>query len=411
MRKQLTERGRGTATVQESTTTGSRYRVRLIEGPRWGSSGYYTREALDSAPAVFGGAKVYLDHPGAQEDKDRPERSLRDLVGHIDQSVTREADGVWSALNVLPHMKELVESLASNGDLDMSIRAVAEATPGEVDGRTGYLIKRFLGAYSVDLVTEAGAGGRVFELIESARNHTPVQEAATNDRRDQLQRVLRVTPVAAAMSSRDEPDSWSYLEDFDEDQSLVWFMNQGRYWEQSFSVAEDDMSIALEGEPTEVRPITTYHPVTSTGPNPLKEAAMPTIDEARLAELTEAANRVSVLEAERDEALQRAEAAESQARQSALGAYETTVSAALSESTLPALAQERVRRDLTLAEGADIPADAATLIEARINEEKTYLDKVTESTKRPLGFGAAGKPELIESYTNPWGRTINTKGA
>lgn len=407
MPKVLTERATGAARLIQEAAGGPRYRIRLIEGPRWGSSGYYTGEALDSAPAAFAdGTKVYLDHPTASDESERPERSLRDLVGSV-SDVVRESDGAWGVLNVRPHMAELVESLASGGDLDMSIRATAEAKPGEVDGRRGLIITRFIEGRSVDLVTEAGAGGRVFELIESARANAPVEEATSNDRADQLRRALN------AAYGDPERDRFVWLREFD-DVARVAFYEQGRAtWREPYTPADDDLSVSLDGDPIEVRPVTTYHPVTSAGPvgesspaNITKETAME-ITEAKYAELTAAADRVTALEAERDSAIQRAEAAEADARKVTREAYESQITAALNASDLPTPARDRVADALHLDESADVPTDPTAAITAAIEAERTYVASLAGPQRR-LGFGAQSNPAPVaESYTNAWGRTIN----
>lgn len=412
MPKHLIERATGAAKLVTESAGSPRYRVRLIEGPRWGSSGFYTSEALDSAPSAFAGTKAYLDHPTASEDAQRPERSLRDLVGHYEH-VSREADGVWGDLVVRPHMAELVESLASNGDLDVSIRATAEATPGEVNGRAGLVISRFLEGRSVDLVTEAGAGGRVYELIESARAAAPVEEATTSDRHDQLTRVLRDT-----YEDRDN-DVYVRLRDFDDVARVAYYEHGRATWQQGYTVADDDLSVTLTGERTEVRPVTTYHPVTSAGPvgesapaKTTKEKHME-ITEAKFAELTAAADRVTALEAELAAEKQRAEAAEADARKVAREAYDQQVAAAISGSDLPQAARDRVADVLKLDESADVPADPEQAIEAAIKAEQEYVKQVAEAarTPRPLGFGGSSDKPVIESYVNAWGRTINTKEA
>lgn len=416
MSQALTERATSAARLVSEASSGPRYRVRLIEGPRWGASGYYTGEALDSAPVAFEGCKSYLDHPARSDETERPERSLRDLVGSI-TNVTREADGVWGQLHVRPHMAELVKSLASGGDLDMSIRATAEAAPGQVNGRSGLVVSRFVDGLSVDLVTEAGAGGRVFELIESARAATPVAEATTNDRRDQLQRALH------AAYGDPERDRYPWLRDFDDVARVCWYEDGRETWQQSYAVAADDLSASLTGERIEVRPVTQYHPVTSAGPvgestptHTTKEKQME-ITEAKYAELTAAADRVTALEAERDSAIQRAEAAEADARTAAREAYQTQVVAALAASDLPPVARDRVADALTLGEADEAPANAGTVIEAAITKERDYVASLApvlgkvEQPNRRLGFGGVAETAVTESYTNPWGRTITPKGA
>ena len=74
-----------TEAVGLTTGTGRRYRARLIEGDRWGSSGWYGSEMLTrDGPLVWPVCtQVYMDHPGATEQHDRPERSVRDLAGKI----------------------------------------------------------------------------------------------------------------------------------------------------------------------------------------------------------------------------------------------------------------------------------------------------------------------------------------
>lgn len=409
MPKVLTERATSAARLIREAAAGPRYRVRLIEGPRWGSSGYYTAEALDSGPAAFDGAKVYLDHPTRSDETERPERSLRDRVGSL-ANVTREADGVWGELSVHPHMAKLVESLASEGDLDMSIRATAEAKPGEVNGRSGLIVTRFIEGRSVDLVTEAGAGGRVFELLESAR--AGAVEALSSDLSDQLRRA-----VEDAYTRRDR-DQFAWVRDFDDEARLVFFEFDGKTWQQTWERV-DIATVALTGERLEVCPITQFHPVTSAGPvgesapaHTTKEKHME-ITEAKFAELTAAANRVTALEAERDSAIQRAEAAEADARTAAREAYATQVTAALAASDLPVPARDRVAATLALGEADQPPAAPSAAIESAISAERAYvaslapvLGKVEQSRK--LGFGAAESATVSESYTNPWGRTINT---
>ena len=53
-----------------------------IISPGWGSSGYYTKEALtNGASAYKEGLKMYIDHPTETEEAERPERSQSDHGG------------------------------------------------------------------------------------------------------------------------------------------------------------------------------------------------------------------------------------------------------------------------------------------------------------------------------------------
>ena len=364
----VTETGPSPSTTQP----GGRRRVRVIQGPRWGSSGYYTNEALDSAARVLApGVKIYLDHPGRTEERDRPERSLRDLVGKIAGPITREADGVYAVMETLPHWAEIVESLASDGDLDMSIRAIASTSPGEAEGKRGLIIGEFAEFLSVDLVTEAGAGGRVMELIESALAETP-----TRDTREQL---------ATALTAAYQADVW--VIDFDPDTGLVWFEGDGdRIWQHAFT----ESPLALTGSPVEVTRHITYRPIN-------QEASVPTIDDAEYKRLTETAAKATQLETDLAEARQAAEKAKQEAADAlkeAAAARAQEAEALIAASTLPAPAKDRIRETVKNTPDSDV----AALIAA----EADYLSKVTPT--RPASFGGDMEASTATPTRSPWGR-------
>lgn len=153
-----------------------RFRMRLIEGDRWGSSGYYSRGLLErDGPKVFpAGTLMFLDHPGATESMDRPERSVRDLAARIVTTPTYETSGpgvdkpgLYSVIEVFPHQQPMVDALADT--MGVSIRAAGTSKPGEAAGREGPIITSLVRGHSVDFVTKAGAGGRLTEVLESAR--------------------------------------------------------------------------------------------------------------------------------------------------------------------------------------------------------------------------------------------------
>ena len=372
---------------------GPRYRVRVIQGPRWGSSGYYSTEALDQGATVLAkGTKIYLDHPSASEDRDRPERSLRDLVGKIDGPVTREADGIYAVMEVLPHWAEVVSSLASGGGLDMSIRAMAEFHPGEAEGRHGVIIDRFTEFLSVDLVTEAGAGGRVLELIESART---VAEAPVSSDREALQAAL-----AAAYAPGE--DEYLWLRDFDPVAGLAWFEQSDRTYQQAFTRSGD--AITLAGTPTEVTVRITYHPVGPVDTNP-QEAVLPTIDEAEYKRLTETATAFPQLEAELAEARKMIDQINSDratAEEAAKTARAEAAEARIAASTLPEVAKGRVREA--------IKADPSADVEAAIKAEADYLAAVAPTKPGLFGASETLPPSGPARTHDAWGHPY-TKGA
>lgn len=149
-----------------------KYRIRIIEGDRWGSSGYYPATVIErDGPKVFAaGTHIFLDHPTATEEWDRPERSVRDLIGIIDsepqympESKSLEADARFFK-QYTPMIDEIKDHVG------MSINAFAVQEYGDVQGQFGAIITEFVEAQSVDVVTRAGAGGAILKAIESAQS-------------------------------------------------------------------------------------------------------------------------------------------------------------------------------------------------------------------------------------------------
>ena len=164
---------------------------------------YYSRQALESAIPVFTGSKIYADHPSAVEEEIRPERSVRDVLGHFENIQVEEGDGgvgqLTGELVILPdkpfewaralvrhaieHAKKFPEkdfvglSINASGDADQipidealqtapdgAKPKLVEAQQSGVD--TVRVVSKIKSAVSCDLVTEAGAGGKILNLIE-----------------------------------------------------------------------------------------------------------------------------------------------------------------------------------------------------------------------------------------------------
>ncbi len=134
---------------------------------------YYPAETLARDYKVFEGIKMYADHPTEKDEKERPERSIRDWVATL-QNVHPGADGVivGEAVVVEPWMQEKLATLRDNSmlkDMGISINAVGSASKAEIEGVKTNFIERIVRARSVDFVTEAGAGGGI-QLYESGGN-------------------------------------------------------------------------------------------------------------------------------------------------------------------------------------------------------------------------------------------------
>jgi len=145
--------------------------VKIIE-PGQGSSGRYDPDVLerDGSAAFPKGTKMYWDHPTETEERERPERSLRDVAATTitDPYFTEsgpDGPGLYTDAQVLSQYRETVEELAPH--IGVSIRAL-----GLVNEHDGEAVVEKIAASphnSIDFVTEPGAGGKVVELFESAR--------------------------------------------------------------------------------------------------------------------------------------------------------------------------------------------------------------------------------------------------
>lgn len=154
-----------------------RFRARLIAGDIQGSSGYYPAHMLrESAGAFKAGLPMFLDHPSISETHDRPERSVRDLAGRLASDARYEHDGLYADIEVYPHWAPIIEAMAD--DIGLSIRASGTVEASTTPGIRGPIVTRITEAQSVDFVTAAGAGGKLVQLIESARAHALEERGA-----------------------------------------------------------------------------------------------------------------------------------------------------------------------------------------------------------------------------------------
>ena len=164
----------GTILFEEAKGATNVFPIKIIQ-PGWGSSGYYPKAILErDGPKVFkAGIQSYWDHPRLSDESDRPERSLRDLAGVLTSDAEWKEDGLngaglYSSIKVFDPYVSAVRELAPH--IGVSIRASGVANEGEADGENGMIIEEITNAASVDFVTMPGAGGKVLQLFEAARN-------------------------------------------------------------------------------------------------------------------------------------------------------------------------------------------------------------------------------------------------
>jgi hypothetical protein len=169
------------------------YEIKLI-APGKGSTAFYPAEVLKrDGPKVFSaGTHVYLNHPTAAEEAQRPEGDVANLAGVLTTTATYheshpKGEGLYARMKVFADHAQMVEEKAAH--VGMSIRASghALAEAGRVVIKDGVpVLASLTAADSVDVVTRAGAGGMI--LTEAARTANPIQEVGvvTADEAKQL---------------------------------------------------------------------------------------------------------------------------------------------------------------------------------------------------------------------------------
>lgn len=176
---------------------------------------YYTKGALKSMAPLLEGKKIFADHPSRTEDVDRPERSVRDVVGNYENIEYMESEDGRGRLEadtlVLPDepyrwaralMRHSVEYAKKHPDksfVGLSINAAGDSTDQSIESfmeqysipdsaqpklqearekglETVRVVSEITDAVSVDLVTEAGAGGKILEILESEKGNMEPQD-------------------------------------------------------------------------------------------------------------------------------------------------------------------------------------------------------------------------------------------
>ena len=158
--------------------------VKIID-PGWGSSGYYSREVLQQAVndrVYAAGTQMFWNHPSKTDEKDRPERDLRDLAGVLTedaqwQETGPKGPGIYARARVFSAYRDAVAEMGPY--IGLSHYVWGESKPGEAEGKKGDIITRIVAARSVDFVTMPGRGGAIAEAFRAARPAVPTDDQKT----------------------------------------------------------------------------------------------------------------------------------------------------------------------------------------------------------------------------------------
>ena len=156
---------------------------RLV-GTGLGSSSFHSEEALkNSGPAAFPkGTHIHMDHQTDSERWERPEKSVKTIIGVIaseptyhyagetvvvdDESIDIDMDGLYAKTEYLDEWAPFVEQVSDHVGLSISF----SATLKDEEHASGLpIIEAYIPTptNSVDLVTRPGAKGKVLRALES----------------------------------------------------------------------------------------------------------------------------------------------------------------------------------------------------------------------------------------------------
>lgn len=370
--------------------------VRIIS-PGWGSSGYYSPAVLEAAATdqVFpAGTQMFWDHPTMSERSDRPERSLRDLAAVTETAAVWQQDhpqgpGLYAQVKVFEAFRPLLAEMAPH--IGVSIRAGAEMTAGEAEGRKGRIVQRLVEGLSIDFVTRPGRGGQVLAVLEAA-GRTDLLEEARN--------------IAEWMQSRIHLDFTTRADDM---------FGEGRLTKAERIALSNGIGAALDAFTTTVedlapqlltRDLWEQPPAEETVTQSEEDTHMPITDEERAAIAAEAATAVvtqlteaGVIKPATDTDATEAASKLTEAEERATRAEEALlvesarkhVAANDKLKGLPVVTQTRLVESLAQgAEAVDGKLDVTKLDEAiktAVDAEVKYLTEATGSPVRGVGDG------------------------
>lgn len=163
--------------------SGNKYRVKIIEAGQ-GSSGFYSEDVLrEYGPTAFPpGTFSFVNHITPSEEWERPVRDVEEIAGVLESAPVFENGALYGEIKFTSRGAKLVEELGEH--IGLSISASGKAREGE-DGSVIVESIHYSPLNSIDIVTRAGAGGKIEHLLESYRGTMDNNDNAPNTGADE----------------------------------------------------------------------------------------------------------------------------------------------------------------------------------------------------------------------------------
>ncbi len=194
---------------------------------------YYTPECLEDAVErhVFEAAQNYIDHPSKIEDQIIPERMVEKLGGwfcDVEMAACENDEGITVpcieatfipepgnelVVNKLRAAQVYAKQFDGRPYIGFSINAAGIGAAAEIDGRQYNRVDRITEVISVDLVTRAGAGGKLLQLKESARMAKARKEAAKTNIVRSLKGAIKEAGIGLSQEQDEALDKALGIED------------------------------------------------------------------------------------------------------------------------------------------------------------------------------------------------------
>jgi hypothetical protein len=136
---------------------------------------------------------MYINHPTAKEEAERPERNLKDWVSTITESWYDNGKAMGKVAIHDAWLRERLHDPVARQHIGVSINTGGKLSIGKINGKDMQIVEKIVfsrqnGPVSVDWVTEAGARGRVSKLLRESNGKVKMEKEIKEVSFEELQR-------------------------------------------------------------------------------------------------------------------------------------------------------------------------------------------------------------------------------